>query len=53
MLNVLQNWKKLKEKFCCKNVWSNDGRIIYKDNGDDKPKYILIDIVALFYGERN
>ena len=30
--------KEVKEKFGCKNVWPNDGRIIYKDNGDDKTK---------------
>ena len=27
-----------KEKFGFKNVWSNDGRIIYEDTGDDKTK---------------
>ena len=42
--------KETKEKFGFQNNWSNDGRIIYKDNGDDKTKYILIDTVALFYG---
>ena len=30
--------KEANEKFGIKNVWSNDGRIIYKDNGDDKTK---------------
>ena len=30
--------KEAKEKFGYKNVWSNDGRIIYKDNSDDKTK---------------
>ena len=30
--------KEAKGKFGFKNVWSNDGRIIYKENGDDKTK---------------
>ena len=30
--------KEAKKKFGFDNVWSNDGRIIYKDNGDDKTK---------------
>ena len=30
--------KEAKQKFDFKNVSSNDGRIIYKDNGDDKTK---------------
>ena len=30
--------KEAKEKFGFKNFWSNDGRIIYKDNGDYKTK---------------
>ena len=30
--------KEAKEKFGFKNVWSNDGRMIYKDYGDDKAK---------------
>ena len=30
--------KEAKEKFGFKNVLANDGRIIYKDNGDDKTK---------------
>ena len=28
--------KETKEKFDFENVWSNNGKIIYKDNGDDK-----------------
>ena len=30
--------KEPKEKFGFKNVWSNEGKTIYKDNGDDKTK---------------
>ena len=30
--------KKSKEKYGFENIWSNDGRIIYTDNGDDKTK---------------
>ena len=30
--------KEVKEKFGFKNVWSNDGGIIYKDNGDNKTR---------------
>ena len=30
--------KETKEKFGFKNVWSNDSRIMYIDNGDDKTK---------------
>ena len=30
--------KEAKEKFGLKNVWSNNGRIMYKDNGDDETK---------------
>ena len=30
--------KEATEKFGFKNVWSNESRIIYKDNGDDKTK---------------
>ena len=49
-LHRVAKLKETKEKFGFQNNWSNDGRIIYKDNGDDKTKYILIDTVALFYG---
>ena len=48
--------KEAKEKLGFKNVWSNDGGIIYKENEKMvmiKPKYILTEIVALFYGEKN
>ena len=30
--------KEAKEKFGFKNFWPNDGRIIYKENGNDKSK---------------
>ena len=30
--------KEGKEKFGFQNIWSNDARIIYTDNGDDKTK---------------
>ena len=30
--------KEAKEKIGLENVWSNDSRILYKDNGDDKIK---------------
>ena len=30
--------KEAKEKFGFKTVWSNDGRIIYKENCNDKSK---------------
>ena len=48
--------KEAKEKLGFKNVWSNDGGIIYKENEKMvmiKPKYILTEIAALFYGEKN
>ena len=34
----MQKLKEAKEKFVFKYVWSNDDRIIYKDNGDKKIK---------------
>ena len=30
--------KEAEEKYGSKNVWSNDSRVIYEDNGDDKTK---------------
>ena len=34
----VEKLKEAKEKYDFKNVWSNDGRITYKDNGGDKTK---------------
>ena len=34
----VEKLKEAKEKYDFKNVWSNDGRITYKDNGDDNTK---------------